>query len=225
MNYRVSLSSPEKRPAIQKLLKRMCGVRFYQQPICRCIYISGDVTLCSLFQAVPANKNKTTTFNPKLLTAHYEGLDLFFNGTDYVSDDIKSIDVAPTGLDCPEIDLREEKCLAGPCVLCDCSGALKYLKVKGIKYKPAFSEEKGNELPSEVIVEGVAEGAGEDDAKGESVRGSEGESEARCEGGSSSEKGGDRSKPSFAREVIERRQNRATGKRLAETLIASMGWD
>ena len=196
----------------------MCRVRYYQQPICGCIFISGDVTLCSAFRKVPANKNKTA-FNHKLLTAHCYGLDLFFNGTDYVSHDIEGIDVVPTGLDCPEADLREAEGLAGPCVLCDSEGALKYLKVKGIEHKPGLSKKAEDKMPSEAVVEGVAQDAGEDDAKGESVRRSEGESEARFEGGSSSEKGGDRSKPSFAREVIERRQNRAAGKRLAEILM------
>ena len=196
----------------------MCKIPYYQQPICHCIYISKKVTLCSLFRDFPANRNKTT-FNPKLLTAHCEGMDLFFNGIDYVSDDIKSSDIAPTGLDCPEIDLYERQDCDGPCVLCDSDGVLKYLRVKGIEHKPIYGEEAEDKLPGEAVVERGAEDAGEN-AKGGSVQRSEGESEARPEGSGSTEKGGVRSKPSLAREVIERGQNRATGIRLAETMSA-----
>ena len=67
----------------------MCKVRFYRLPICRCIYISGDVTFYSLFRDLLANRNKAT-FNPQLITAHCEGMELFFNGIDYVSHDVES---------------------------------------------------------------------------------------------------------------------------------------
>lgn len=120
--------------------------------------------LCSLFSGLPENRDKTS-FNPKLLTAHYQSLDLFFNGVNYMSVDLK-YDIVPNGLDCPEIEQYEEKGTLGQCPLCDSQGALKFLKARGFEYTPV-ADKAARDLRDKAA-EGGAEDAREEVA-GKSV--------------------------------------------------------
>ena len=116
----------------------MCVTYYCQQPVCACIYLSGVVVFCSLFKSLPENKDKT--FNPKLLTGHCQGLDLLFNGVNYMSVDVDRYDIVPTGLDCPETELRQEGAIPGACPLCDTPGTLRFLKAKGVQYTWAHNK-------------------------------------------------------------------------------------
>lgn len=204
--------------------KAMCIVYYAQQPVCDCIYVSGTVVLCSLFPGLAENRNRTA-FSPKLLTGHCQDLDLFFNGVDYMSVDIKHYDIVPNGLDCPELESCEATGETGRCPLCDSRGVLKFLKAKGIEYT-SVRVKAAHDLRDRAV-EGVAEGAGEK-AAGKSVERSVGESADRPVG-SSREKGGVVDKANRARRMVERGRKALRGKRaktgLAESTLASMGWD
>lgn len=175
----------------------MCLAHFSQHPLCGCI-LCGVVSLCSLFPAFP---NKTS-FSPKLVTSRHQGLNLYFNGVIYVSDDVEGCNLMPDGPGCPEV--------------------LKFLKAKRIEYTPEALEELQDKAEK-----GPVEIAGEK-AKGKAVERSGGESAERL-GGKSTGKGGGIDITNRAREMLENARSALAGKKaksgLAEPTSASMGWD
>ena len=208
----------------------MCKTYHFQDPICDCVHISDTVKLCPLFTSLPKNKNQTT-FRPKLLTKHCQGLDLLFNGIDYVSVDVQNDnnDIVPTGLDCPNLNLCLVADLMKSCDLCDSEGAVKFLKVKGIEYtfdkaariEELLGETEAGEVGKDVKGKAVAAGKSGDRFGGESADQSEGSlSERRkvVEG-----------RAKRAREILAKREDGAASKRkrsgLAESTPASMGSD
>ena len=200
----------------------MCKVHFQQQPICKCIGISEIVQLCPLFALLPENRNKTT-FKPKVLTRNCQGLDLCFNGIDYVSIDVKNreSDVVPKGLDCPDVELCDEGEDSWPCDLCDCRGALKFIKAKGIEYTFDKAVRALEMEPQDKVVEEIVE----EKMSSESVERYKGESGDRPES-ISSRVGGVGNKVSLAQKMMEKRERRTAGQRarsgLAESISASM---
>ena len=220
----VPCSSISEAAASSRPSKTMCKAYYRQQPVCDCIYVTGVVTLCPLFSDLPEYKNKTS-FSPKLITEHCQGLDLFFNGVNYVSVDVENSDIVPNGLHCPELDSCDETGDYGGCVLCDSVGVLKFLKVKGVEYT-SVADEAARDLrdkPAEAGAEDARE-----KAVGKSVESSLGESADRP-AGSSIEKGGVMYEGNQVRKMVERGGNRPAGKRagskLVESASASMGWD
>ena len=200
--------------------KDMCKVHYQQHPRCYCIGISAEVEICAVFLCLPENKDKTT-FRPKVVTSHCQGLDVCFNGVDYVSDDVEGgeSEFVPKGLDCPHIEIGDEGDDPWPCALCDNEAALKFLKAKGIEYtfdKAAREREMQEEAAEEAEEEKTA-------AKG--VERSKGKSAARPESSSSAVEGAGK-EFSRAREMIEKRRSRAAGRRarsgLAQSTSASM---
>ena len=197
----------------------MCRVHYQQHPVCYCVGISGYVGLCTLFRSLPENKGKGT-FRTKILTSHCKGLNVCFNGVDYVSDDIEGGDgdLVPKGLDCPDVDIQDEGDDPGPCELCENEAALKFLKAKGIEY--TFDEAAG-----EGGIQGKAAEQGEGEkAAGEAVEESKGKSADRPEGSPSGVEGaGQEYNP--AQKMMEWRKNRAAGirarSRLAQSTSAS----
>ena len=121
--------------SFQVIKEDMCKVLFQHQPICSCIGISGLVELCAVFRSLPENKDKTA-FRSKVLTPHCQGLNVCFDGVDYVSVDVEGgdSDVVPKGLDCPHVEISDEGDDTEPCDLCDSEAALRFLKAKGIEY-------------------------------------------------------------------------------------------
>lgn len=196
-------------PGPRREKKAMCIAYFCQQPGCDCIYASGVVEVCPVFSRHPDNGG-AGTFSPKLLTSRCRGLDLLFNGVNFLSVDVEGYDVVPDGLDCPDVECVELVGEAGQCPLCDSRGALKFLKAKGIEYgcvaggaacgsrKEAggeVAEDAGEKLGAECgdrsVGERVDESAGSAAGRGEAVK-----------------------KASLVREVVERRllANRSGGR-------------
>ena len=182
------------------------------------MHASAVVRLCSLFTGTPTK----TTFSPKLVTAHRQGLNLCFNGVNYISFDVEGCDLVPDGLDCSVLELEEVTEEPGECPLCDSPEVLKFLKAKRIEYTPEASEKLRDQAG-----EGPVEDAGEK-AKGKAVERSGGESAHRPVGKSTG-KGGGVDNMNRAREILERARSALAGKRarsgLAESTSASMGWD
>ncbi len=190
------------------------------------MHASEHVRLCSRFTALP---NKTT-FSPKLVTEHCQGLNLYFVGFNYVSFDVEACDLVPDGLDCPELELEEVPGEPGDCPLCNSPDVLKFLKAKGIEYTP----DPWGELRDEAE-EGPVDDAG-DRAKGKAAERSGGESEEGLVGESTGE-GGGVDITNRAREMLERARSALADKRarselagkrarsVAESTSASMGWD
>lgn len=205
--------------ASSRTSRTMCIVYYARQPVCDCVYVSGTIVLCSLFTGLAENR-KRTAFSPKLLTGHCQDLDLFFNGVDYMSVDMKHYDIVPNGLDCPELETCEATGETGRCPLCDSRGVLKFLKAKGIEYT-SVRVKAAHDLRDR-----AAEGGAED--AGKSVERSVGESADRPVG-SSREKGRVVDKANRVRKMVERGRKALEGKRartgLAESTLASMGWD
>lgn len=206
----------------------MCKAYYQEQPYCGCVRLTGNVELCPLFTSLPVNKGKTS-FSPKLLTQHCQGLDLFFNGVNYVSFDVENDDIAPTGLDCRYLELDEQWEDFGECVLCDTKGVLKFLKAKGVEHTPVVKEE-ALDLRDE-----AAEG-GAEDVRVMAVERSGGRCVSRFANrvvGGSVEKGGVVDKANCMREMVmvEKGGKRLGGKRKRSHLVepsassASMGWD
>ena len=206
--------SPTGRPGPQR--KNMCKVHYRQHPLCSCIGISPVVEICAVFHCLPENKGKTT-FRPKVLTPHCRGLNVCFNGVDYVSADVEGgeADFTPKGLDCPHVEVSDEGDEdddARPCDLCDGEAVLKFLKAKGIKLtfdKAAREREK------------AAEQGEEEEAAAKAVGNSKGKSADRSEGSSSGVEGAGKDF-SRAQEMMEKRVSRATGKRARSGLAQSM---
>lgn len=125
-------------------------------------------------------------------------------------------DVAPIGLDCPDLEPCEQEDVTRACNLCECGDALRFLKVKGVEWKREGWEEAG----------GGGSSAG--DKGGEDVEMADGEVVDGTAGSSSGEVGRGE-KPSRASEMVGRMDNRAGGKSaksgLAEPTEISMGWD
>ena len=191
----------------------MCRVHYQQHPVCYCVGISGVVGLCTLFRHLPENKGKRS-FRSKVLTSHCKGLNVCFNGVDYVSDDVEGGDgdLMPKGLDCPDLDLSDEGDDPGPCALCDNEEVLKFLKAKGIEY--SFDEEAGEGGKA------AEQGEGEK-AAGEAGEESKGKSADRAEGSPSGVEGaGQEWGP--AQKMMEWRKNRAAGRRARSGLAQSM---
>ena len=193
----------------------MCKVNYQQHPRCYCIGISAVVEICAVFPCLPENKGKTT-FRPKVLTPHCQGLNVCFNGVDYVSVDIGGGDgdCVPKGLDCPHVEISDEGDDPWPCDLCDSEAALKFLKAKGIEY--TFDKE-GRERERQDEAAEEAEG-GKAAAKG--VEMSKGKSAAKPESTSSGVEGTGK-EYSRAREMIELRQSRTAGRRARSGLAQS----
>ena len=198
----------------------MCKVHYRQHPRCDCIGVSAKIQICAVFPCLPEHKGKTT-FRSKVVTSHCQGLNVCFNGVDYVSVDVEGgeSDIVPKGLHCPHVEIGE---LGGDpwlCDLCDNEAALKFLKAKGIEYtfnKAAHEPEMQEE---------AAEGAEEEKAAAKGVEGSKGKSVARPESSSSGVEGAGK-EFSRAREMMEKRESRAAGRRarsgLAQSTSASM---
>ena len=192
----------------------MCKVYYQQNPVCSCVVISAVVELCAVFYCLPENKGKTA-FRPKILTAHCHGLNLCFNGVDYVSADVEGgeADFAPKGLDCPHVEVSDagvEDEEPWSCDLCDSEAALKFLKAKGIKHtfdKAAREREKAAEQ-------------GEEEAAAKAVGKSKGKAADRAEGSSSGVEGAGK-EFSRAQEMMEKRVSRATGKKARSGLAQS----
>lgn len=196
------------------------------QPGCDCIYCPGEVNCCELFLSLPENRDKTS-FNPKLVTGHCQGLDLLFNGVNFRSVDTLNYDFVPNGLDCPNVLSFEDKeaVVPGECPLCDSPGTLKFLKAKRIEYTRVAAVVAHDPLKEEA--ERAAKDARER-AAGKSAERSGGESASRPVG-SPAEKGGIGSKVNRALEMVKRGGRRPARQRassgLAESSSASMGWD
>lgn len=47
---------------------------------------------------------------------------------------METYDIVPNGLDCPEVELREDGAPPGQCPLCNSEGAKKYFNAKSIRY-------------------------------------------------------------------------------------------
>ena len=193
----------------------MCKVHFQQHPRCYCIGISALVEICAVFPCLPENKGKTT-FRPKVLTSHCRGLNVCFNGIDYVSADVEGgeSDFVPKGLNCPHVEIRDEGDDPWPCDLCDSKAALKFLKAKGIEYtfdKAAREREMQEEAAEEAEGEQAA-------AKG--VERSKGKSADRP-GSSSRGVEGAGKEFSRAREMIKKRESRGAGRRARSGLAQS----
>ena len=195
--------------------KDMCKVHYQQLPRCYCIGISAKVEICAVFPCLPENKDKTT-FRPKVITSHCQGLDVCFNGVDYVSDDVEGgeSDFVPKGLDCPHVEIGDEGDDPWPCALCDNEAALKFLKAKGIEYtfdKAAREREMQEE---------AAEGAEGEKAAAKGVERSKGKSAARPGSISSAVEGAGK-EFNRAREMIKKRESRAAGRRARSGLAQS----
>ena len=128
-------------------------------------------------------KNNTTTFRRKLDTRHCQGMELLFDGADYVSYDVESSKIVPNGLDCSELEHQEMSGTAR-CPLCDSEEALRFLKAKGIVYEPDY--QKVADDPHDAGAGGAAEDTKEK-AKGKGVAGSERKSVDRPQGSSTDE--------------------------------------
>ena len=198
----------------------MCQTFHSYQPVCRCIKVEAVVVICAVYSDLPKNKDKLK-FNPKLVTAHSKGLDVLFNGVNYMSADQAS-DVAPEGLDCDEIEWCESPSKRGPCPLCDNPEVLKFLKAKGIEYDPV-ADLALNDRQDEAA-EGSAKDTGES-SKGRSLKASRGKSLDKLAGSSDGMEGVEYS----AKQARGSEGPRAEGKRAVgepdESKLASMEWE
>ena len=200
---------------VQAIEENMCKVNYQQNPLCYCIGISAVVEFCAVFPHLPENKSKTT-FRPKVVTPHCQGLNVCFNGIDYVSVDVGGGDsnLVPKGLNCPDVESIDEGDDPWPCDLCDSEAVLKFLKAKGIEY--TFDKaERERERQDE-----AAAAAEEEKAAAKGVERSKGKSAARPQS-SSSEVEGTGKEYSRARDIIEMRQSRAGGRRARSGLAQS----
>ena len=137
----------------------MCISYYQKQPGCDCTYATGTVDVCSLFESLPENKNRTS-FRPKLVTSNCRELNLLFNGIDYVSVDVGEVkDVVPNGLECEDVRRCEEiQEPPGRCPLCDEPEVLRFLKARGVQFLGVAGEAAHG--PQKKEAEAVAEGLG-----------------------------------------------------------------
>ena len=198
----------------------MCQTFHSYQPVCRCIKVEAVVALCSLYSGLPKNKDKLK-FNAKLVTGHSKGLDVLFNGVNYMSADQAS-DVAPEGLDCDEIEWCESPSKRGPCPLCDNPEVLKFLKAKGIEYDPVATIALSD--PQDEAAEGSAKDTGES-SRGRPLKASRGESPDKLAGSSDGMEGVEFT----ASQARGREGPRAEDKRAVsepdKSKLASMDWE
>ena len=198
----------------------MCRVFHSYQPVCRCIKVDADVVLCSLYTGLPKNRNKLK-FNGKLITGHSKGLDLLFNGINYISAE-KAFDLVPKELDCEEIELLESPSKREPCPLCDKPEVLKFLTAKGIEYDPV-ADIALSDRPDEAA-EGSAMDTGEI-SMGRPSKASRDKSLDKLAGSSDEMEGVEYS----ASQARGRGRLRAEGKRAVSapdaSKIASMDWE
>ncbi len=183
--------------------------------------MSGIVDPCPLFIDLSEDKHKNTV-KPKLVTVRCQGLDLFFNGINYVSLDVVNNNIVPNGLDYSEVNIYEE--VARLCPLCGSKGALKYLKVKVVEHKP-FRGKAAPHLQNEGAERGtedIKESDGEEVLIGMSVKRHE---LADRLGSLSTDKGKVENEPSHASEKMRRKKERVVDKwvrgGLAESTSAS----
>ena len=198
----------------------MCHTFHSYQPVCHCIKVEANVILCSLYSGLPANKDKMK-FNAKLITGHSRGLDLLFNGVNYMSAE-KVYDLAPNGLDCPEIAPHDEASKHEPCPLCDSPGVLKFLKAKGIEYDPVADIALIDRQAE--AAEGSAEDTNES-SRGRPLKVSRGESLDKLAGSSTEMEGVEDSASQARKREGQREEGESSGSGLRESKSASMGWD
>ena len=189
----------------------MCWACVYQYPVCDCIYVSDAVIRCSLF-LLHADKTKDkTVFRPKLITARCQGLNLFFNGVDYVSIESENEGIiVPTGLDCPDVELHEmeeDEEEVRWCALCDSETAIRFIRLR-VEYtfdKAALARllEEEAVRPSAADAKAQAAGKGVESPAAES---------ADTSGSSSTQKGRTR-EPSLLQYMVANRMLRAAEER------------
>ena len=203
----------------------MCVSYYYEQPRCTCIHVLGLVRLCSVFSGLPSNRTKET-FNPKLITTRCQGLDLFFDGVNFVSGDVGAKgDIAPNGMDCPELQHCEEKGPVKPCPLCDSPDVIKFLKVKGIEFESLTggAAHDGRDSAAGRFVENAGEEAGKSvgEFAGESV---DGPVDSLAEDGDVVDKGKGAQEKVGTGEV-EPKGKRARSRLANQIPASSVGWD